>query len=345
MAAEHQWRWQPLLEQWVLVAAASQSRPWSGAKTTAQSDEVPEHDPSCYLCPGVVRANGVSNPQYELPWAFDNDFASLSTGLPEDAIDTDPLRRTTAAIGRCRVLCWHPSHRKTLADCTAEEIHQVARLWQSEYASLSADKNIAHVMMFENKGKEVGTSNLHPHGQIYASHQVSDYGQRMRHSQHQYAKQNNGAKLLQALLARQEYQDELLVEESEYFKTIVPFAARLPYETWIVPKRHVPAIDRLDDDELRDLAMMYRSQARRYDVLFQRSTPNMTLFHNSPSDGNPANEDWCFYIAMQPPLRDGSTLKYFGGYENISNNIVNPVQPEVAAATLRECEPDEVPND
>jgi len=340
MSAEHQWRWQPLLEQWVLVAAASQSRPWQGASTAHQQQATPEHDPSCYLCPGVTRAAGETNPTYTKPWAFDNDFASLTIDATTETASDDPLRKTAAARGKCRVLCWHPSHNKTLATCSEQEILQVAQLWQSEYASLSVEESIAQVMMFENKGKEVGVSNLHPHGQIYAADEVSDYGKRIRQSQHQYAQDNKGQQLMQALIKRQEYNDELLVEQGKYFKTIVPFAARLPYETWIVPTQHVTSVDRLNDGALLELALMYQRQARRYNQLFQRPAPMMTVFQNAPCDGSAANEDWCFHISIHPPLRDSSTMKFFAGYETSSNNIVNPVQPEQAAASLRDCDPD-----
>ena len=342
MPAEHQWRWQPLLEQWVLIAAASGSRPWSGASVTQHTETVPEHDPDCYLCPGVTRASGDINPNYTAPWAFDNDFASL---LPHELEDggNDPLHKTAAARGKCRVLCWHPSHNKTLADCSEGEILEVAKLWQSEYASISADDSIAQVMMFENKGKEVGVSNLHPHGQIYAADTVSDYGRRIRLSQHQYKQANNGQQLLQTLIARDEYKDALLVEQGTHFKTIVPFAARLPYETWIVPLRHVQSVDRFDLEELLELSLMYQRQVRRYDQLFRRSAPIMTVFQNAPCDTSQANADWCFHIALQPPLRDSDTLKYFAGYEASSNNVVNPIQPENAAAALRDCSPEVQP--
>ena len=342
MSADHQWRWQPLLEQWVLIAAASGSRPWSGASTTQQAQAVPAHDPNCYLCPGVTRASGNVNPVYIAPWAFDNDFASL-VPIATEAGGDNPLHKTAAARGKCRVLCWHPSHNKTLADCSEQEMLGVAKLWQSEYASLSVEESIAQVMMFENKGKEVGVSNLHPHGQIYAADEVSDYGRRIRQSQHQYAQANKAQQLLQALVARDEYQNALLVEQGSYFKTIVPFAARYPYETWVVPTRHVQSVDLFTSKELLELGMMYQRQVRRYDRLFRRSSPIMTIFQNAPCDANLANADWCFHIALQPPLRDSNTLKYFAGYEAGSNNIVNPVQPEKAAAALRECNPDEVP--
>jgi len=44
-------RWHPLREEWVIVAAHRQSRPWSGAEVTGQAVKPPVYDPTCYLCP------------------------------------------------------------------------------------------------------------------------------------------------------------------------------------------------------------------------------------------------------------------------------------------------------
>lgn len=345
MSAQHQRRWQPLLQQWVIIAAKAQNRPWSGQSVGTNQIEIPSHDPDCYLCPGVTRASSNSNPAYQGVWAFDNDYASLkkddgngSTG--EDSRPTSnaaSLQLTAPASGRCRVLCWSADHSKTLANLSSEEMLDVTRLWQQEFTELKNDPDIAHILIFENKGEEVGVSNRHPHGQIYAMGFVSDTGDRMRRAQLEYAESNEQASLLQDLVNRQEYEAELLVEESRFFKTIVPFAARYPYETWIVPLRHIGSIDELTPTETEDLAGMYQRQAQRYDVLFQRSSPNVTLLHNAPCDDNKANKHWCFHIALQPPLRNSSTLKYLAGFESGANNIINPVQPEQAAEALRQC--------
>ena len=75
-----------------------------------------------------------------------------------------------------------------------------------------------------------------------------------------------------------------------------------------------------------------------YDLLFERSSPNVTLLHNAPCDDHEGNRDWCFHIAMQPPLRDPEKLKYLAGFESGSANIINPVPPEVAASQLRQCD-------
>ena len=138
MSGVQERRWQPLLEQWVIVSAASSGRPWSGATVADVKPSQPTHDPDCYLCPGVTRAAGVTNPDYTAPMAFDNDFASLSADheLIESSGSNDELYRKAPSNGVCRVLCWSPRHDTTLANLTEKEMIQVAGLWQQEYACL-----------------------------------------------------------------------------------------------------------------------------------------------------------------------------------------------------------------
>jgi len=162
----------------------------------------------------------------------------------------------------------------------------------------------------------------------------------MRDSQATYARKHN-APLLQQLLQQPEYSgqaaDSLLIEEGEWFKTIVPYFARFAYETWVVPKQHTNFISDLSDNQLAELALLYQRQVKRYDVVFQRSAPNITLLHNAPSDDHADNKWCCFHIAMQPPLREPDKLKFLAGFESGAGNIVNPSIPEVAAKQLREC--------
>jgi len=138
------------------------------------------------------------------------------------------------------------------------------------------------------------------------------------------------------MLKSDHVQKELLVEKNEYWSVIVPFAARFSYETWVIPHRHLPSLADATDDEMQELALCYQRQVRRYDQLFQRSAPNITLLHNAPCDDHADNEHWCFHLAFHPPLRDAEKLKFLAGFESGSNNIVNPMMPENAASILRE---------
>lgn len=327
-------RWQPLLEQWVLISSSSAARPWSGAVSSASKASTPVHDPDCYLCPSVTRANGLENPDYVGAFAFDNDFPSLSVNAPGTNND-DPLMNVAPATGYCRVLCWSERHDATLASLAPEELSAVVRLWRDEYVALSAQPDISNVLIFENKGTEIGVSNLHPHGQIYATGFLTDTAERMRHSQSTWAREYQGESLLQALRSHEHTQAKLVVEGDEYFSVIIPFAARFAYESWIVPNRHVSSLGEMSDAELVSLGRLYQRQVRRYDLLFDRVAPNVSLLHNAPTDQHQGNAHWCFHLAFHPPLRDREKLKYLAGFESGSNNIVNPVRPEDAARQMR----------
>jgi len=335
MSGNWQRRWQPLLAQWVIVAATSADRPWSGAIESTRDTQLPKHDPNCYLCPGVARASGVTNPDYNGVYAFDNDFPTLAPHAPMDADSNDPLHSFDSAQGRCRVLCWSENHNDTLASLSAEKVIKAVKLWKDEYVTLSSDETIDQVLIFENKGVEIGVSNLHPHGQIYATNFVTDTAVRLRNSQTQYAVQQNGQCLLQDMLLSDHVQSNLMVEKNRYWSVIVPYAARFSYETWIIPNRKIGSLADTTDAEIAELALCYQRQVRRYDKLFQRSAPNITVLHNVPCDNSPDNENWCFHLAFHPPLRDPKKLKFLAGFESGSNNIVNPMMPENAASILR----------
>jgi len=350
---EREFRWHALLEMWVIISASTSNRPWSGSRVIAPPTTTTEHDPDCYLCPGVTRSNGIDNPDYQGPYAFNNDFPSLAAGdagpagiSDEDNQVSDPgagideLHHSVPSGGACRVLCWNERHDLTLAGLSAPQMISVAKLWCDEFTALKDKKHIAQVLIFENKGLEIGVSNLHPHGQIYATPFVTDTAKRMRQAQANYARKR-GSALLQQLLQRTEYSAQapgsLLLEEGKWFKTIVPYFARFSYESWVVPKRHINYINELNDDQLAELALMYQRQVKRYDVLFQRSSPNITLLHNAPCDDHADNPWCCFHITMQPPLREPDKLKFLAGFESGAGNIVNPLVPEIAAKQLRDC--------
>ena len=89
-------RYNPLLDEWVLVSAGRTERPWHGRREEPDRRRRPPYDPTCYLCPGNMRANGAINPDYDPTFVFTNDFAALRPTVPPTAIE----RRAAARRGR-----------------------------------------------------------------------------------------------------------------------------------------------------------------------------------------------------------------------------------------------------
>ena len=106
-------RWHPLREEWVIIAAHRQSRPWIGETLKKNSEQLPEYDADCYLCPGNKRISGKQNPHYKQTFVFDNDHACVSWGAPKVEEINKGINKRKPAHGIARVVCYSPKHNLT----------------------------------------------------------------------------------------------------------------------------------------------------------------------------------------------------------------------------------------
>jgi UDPglucose--hexose-1-phosphate uridylyltransferase len=326
-------RWNPLLGEWVIIAPVTAGRPWSGAVVTPERNNQPVFDPDCYLCPGVQRAGGEINPDYKDIYTFDNDFPSLSMEYATDEL-TIINPQDVPALGICRVMCFSPRHNITLPEMAVEDISKILNAFCIEFKEISSIPEIQNVMIFENRGKVIGVSNSHPHGQIY----VTDFVPRIPWTMYSNAKQfmDEKKKCLFCTVMEEEIHDEIrIVCQNDYFVSYVPYFARHSYEIHIIPRRHVRYITELTNAERTSLAELYKEVLVRYDNFFQIPTPNITIFQNAPCGNGINPEPYHFHIEFYPPLRSPEKLKYMAGFESGGGNIINPSQPEESAKSLR----------
>ena len=165
-------RWHPLREEWVIVAAHRNDRPWVGETVDGQARKIPEYVADCPLCPGNTRVSGAKNPEYSGVFVFDNDMPCVGPKAPRDLEPAPGIYRNARAHGVARVVCYTPRHDMTLAELELDQVVALLSTWQEQYRDLGARPEVNHVLMFENKGEVVGVSNPHPHCQIYATNFV-----------------------------------------------------------------------------------------------------------------------------------------------------------------------------
>ena len=145
-------RWHPLREEWVIVAAHRNSRPWTGETRPERARDVPAYLADCPLCPGNVRVSGASNPPYDGIFVFDNDMPCVGPGAPADLEPPPGVYRNRPARGVARVVCYTPRHDLTLAELDLPQIIALLETWQEQYRELGARPEVNHVLFFENKG-------------------------------------------------------------------------------------------------------------------------------------------------------------------------------------------------
>lgn len=322
-----------LTGEWVLVSPHRTKRPWQGKKDTPQQAETIAYDPNCYLCPGNERAGGAKNPNYSGTYSFTNDFAALLQSKDERFIDG--LLEAESESGICKVICYSPNHGLTLPLMDVKSIIDVIKLWQSEYKELGGNPDINHVQIFENKGAIMGCSNPHPHGQIWAQRSIPQEVQKKIVQQKKYW-DKNGRSILGDYINQERIAQQRIVSENDSFVALVPYWAVWPFETMIVPKRHVPSILDLNEQEIVDYASILKILTIKYDNLFETSFPYSAGIHQSPTNGQ-NNKHWHMHMSFYPPLlRSAEVKKFMVGYEMFANPQ-RDITAEQAAKRLRDC--------
>ncbi|WP_213196140.1 UDP-glucose--hexose-1-phosphate uridylyltransferase [Cloacibacterium caeni] len=307
-------RYNPLLDEWILVSPQRAKRPWQGQNEAISDEKKPEYDETCYLCPGNHRITGGTNPNYESCYVFDNDFPALLKDEVSSDLEQEDLFKINPERGINRVICFSPKHNVTLAEMQVPEIENVVRVWKEQYLELGAISYINHVQIFENKGSVMGCSNPHPHGQIWAQSSLPTQVKRTQDNLLKYF-QKTGKSLLKDYLESELQKKERIIAENEHFVLLVPFWATWPYETMIISKRHFSSIAEITEEEIKSYAEMIQIITVKYDNLFKTSFPYSAGIHQAPTDGLD-HEEWHFHMHFYPPLLRSATVKKFMvGYE------------------------------
>jgi UDPglucose--hexose-1-phosphate uridylyltransferase len=349
-------RYNPLTDEWLLVSPHRTKRPWKGQVERPPQETRPRYDPTCYLCPGNKRASGERNPNYESTFVFTNDFAALLPDTPRASTVPHPLLHAESERGTCRVICFSPRHDLTLPEMPVEEIRGVVDVWAAQTAELG--RRYRWVQVFENKGEIMGCSNPHPHGQVWGSSALPNGPAREERQQRVYFEEH-GLPLLVDYASPEATRQERVVVENEDWLAVVPYWAIWPFETLLLPRRHVLRLPDLSDPERDGLAQILKRLLTKYDNLFEVSFPYSMGWHGAPTgpstvrlssrpearpEGSPqpGSEDtgddythWQLHAHFYPPLLRSATVKKFMvGYEMLAE-AQRDLTAEQAAERLR----------
>ncbi|MCA9838460.1 MAG: UDP-glucose--hexose-1-phosphate uridylyltransferase [Trueperaceae bacterium] len=330
--ADHPHRRKNLLTgKWVLVSPHRAKRPWQGRVEKLADEEKPQHDSKCYLCPGNKRVSGALNPVYTGTFVFPNDHEALLADTPLEFTQSVELLELEPIRGTCRVMCFSPRHDLSLAQMDLASLRMVVDTWASQLEDLS--QTYTWVQIFESKGQLVGASNPHPHGQIWASNFLPNEALAEDREQRAYFERKDTPLLVD--YARLELaQGERIVVENEHWLVVVPYWAYWPFETLVLPRRHVLRLTDLSNSERGSLAEILKRMLTRFDNLFETAFPYCSGWHNAPS--GEGFEHWQLHAHYYPPLLRSATIqKFVASYEWLAE-AQRDLSPEQAAERLRE---------
>jgi UDPglucose--hexose-1-phosphate uridylyltransferase len=308
-------RLDPLTHEWVNVVGHRQTRP-----------NLPSA--GCPFCVG-----GLEAPEpYDVHW-FPNRWPALAPGA---AIDTAAAAAagTTAlpSVGASEVVLFSPEHDASLATLPPDQVRKVVDLWATRTEALLGRPEVEYVLVFENRGREVGATIDHPHGQIYGYPFVPPAPAK------EAAVARAGSCALCAEVAAELETGRRIVAEHGDWIAYVPFAAAYPYGMRFAPRQHTGGLPALTDCSRDDLAALLSDALGRYDRLWPAPRehylfPYLFWFHQAPAAGG---DEWHVHAHTAPPLRAAGVQRYVASGELGSGTLSNPVIPETAARELRD---------
>lgn len=220
-----------------------------------------------------------------------------------------PNRWPAMPDGRCEVVLYTPDHDATLASLGPVGVRRVIDLWAERTAALAARADVAYVLVFENRGAEVGATIDHPHGQIYAYDHIPSRPARRRAASWQPDAQPA---------------DRLVAEAGDWF-AVVPYASTFPVAVSLAPRQRVPDVVSLSPASRDHLAALLVDVLGRLDRLYHQPLPYMMWLDQL---------DW-LSVEIVSPWRRAGVARYVAAAEVAAEEYFNPVIPEVFAEQLR----------
>ncbi len=231
---------------------------------------------------------------------------------------------------RCEVVLYTPDHDATFWSLGTDGARRVIDRWAERTTALGARDDVEFVLVFENRGAEVGATIAHPHGQIYAYDHVPA----------------RPARRLAAGWQPDPDPGERRVLDAHGWRAWVPLAPTFPLAIELAPVDRVPDLASMDGDVRDGLAAALVDVLARIDRLFDTATPYMMWLNQRPtvtatsttsgsSDLAGLDAAW-FNVEIVSPWRAPGIPRFIAAAEVAGEEYFNPVVPEELAARLRE---------
>ena len=255
-------RQDPTTREWVIIAPERAKRPQRTRKKTP-ADRLPGWDATCPFCP----RNEAQTPSevFRIPTSSEdsawdvrvvpNRFAVLAAEGDAAATGDRPLYRKRAGIGAHEVIVEAPSHNTPMALMSYQQVEKVMIAYQQRYNALKKNRQFKFITIFKNYGWASGTTLVHPHSQLVATPIPATYYHRKSDVARDYC-YDFGRCLYCDMLNEELDKDERIVAVTGEFVVLQPYASRVPYETWIIPRKHGASFGLLPAAHLGKLAMV-----------------------------------------------------------------------------------------
>ena len=245
-------------------------------------------------------------------------------------LHTDGIYHSLDGLGAHEVIIETPQHEVSMACLSETQFSDILRAYRERALDVCRDKRLRHVLIFKNQGVAAGTTLEHTHSQLLALPIVPQIiSEELAGAREYYEREKHC--IFCHIIQRESEQRYRIVAESQHFVVLCPFAPRVAFETWLLPKRHSPGFEHATEAEYADLALALRQTLLQLKYALE-DPPFNYIIHSNQLD-EIGNDYYHWHIEILP------RLSQLAGFEWGSGFYINSVAPEEAARVLREALP------
>jgi UDPglucose--hexose-1-phosphate uridylyltransferase len=332
--AESEVRQNKVTREWVIFAPSRGKRPQDFKRARQQNKEdVPALDEGCPFCPdnehmlpGILFERAGKEGESWQTRIVPNKFSAVTPNGNTDRSKKD-LYIAMPGHGRHEVIIESPRHNHQVALMESTQVDAVVETYHRRYLDLIDDGDNMMILIFRNHGIRAGTSLIHPHSQLISTSFVPRFLRQREEEAERYFDEW-GRCVFCDVLAYELRKRKRVVLENTSFAAFVPFAADVPFEVWIVPKRHQADFGQISDQEKSDLAAaLLNILSRLYHKL---NNPDYNYMINTSAQYRRDEPQLHWYLQIRPRLTTQA------GFEIGSGISINPSFPEADADFLNE---------
>jgi UDPglucose--hexose-1-phosphate uridylyltransferase len=327
-----EFRQNPISKHWVLIAPNRAKRPEQFSGSAVMEPDLPEIDSKCPFCPGNESMNAeigkIPNNKNWQVRIIPNKYEALSH---QPFTEKNEFYISRSGSGDHEVLITR-KHNEPVALQSIRTVELTLQVFKQRLIDLSAHKDLSYAQIFHNHGRDAGASLIHPHYQIISTPMVPTGLRDEIMGCYDYYR-HNGKCPYCAIVAEERKRKERMVFETEDFAVFSPYAARSPFETWVVPKEHSARFEKISNHQIEQLAYVLKVILSK--IYIKLSDPALNFYlHTLPFEhakhSAHTDETYHWHFTVFP------RLSIWAGFEYGTGIPVNPVIPEAAAEFLRD---------
>jgi len=313
---------------WVVIAPERAKRPEDFVMASAPKRHLDGKCPFCMDSPNSAYPTSIKDAETDNVYVIPNKYPAFAKN-DEVLIEGGNLYFSTKSVGAHEVIVLK-KHDQEIFEDGPEILNELFGVYIQRYKFHSEDPVVEYIMPIHNLGPEAAASIEHPHSQLFASSIIpSLVEEELKGSQNFYL--NKGKCVFCAMIEEEKNQTVRVVAENQDFIAFTFFAARFPFEMWVLPKKHQPNFSEISLTERENLSKIIHDILKKLNSALKFPPFNWWI-HSAPvrqGQIEDLNNFYHWHMEIAP------RVSKFGGYEMGSGVVIDVVSPELAAQFLK----------